>query len=122
MSHQPELQFTTDGNDLLVAASVEANNSPHVLWTRVHVLRARVIPAGGRVEDAVKKHEISLHYYVFQNRDLYCRSRKKVEVIWRLRDHRKGSETYKIVETFDPDSEEMKRLLPQLEVLARQLV
>src|SRR5262245_5432747 len=67
---QPELKFGQDGDDLVVSAMVEANNSPHVLWTRVHTFRGKVVPAGGRVEDAREEHRISLHYYVFQNRDL----------------------------------------------------
>jgi hypothetical protein len=68
---RPELTFTQDGDDLVVTAKVGANNSPHVLWTRHHVLRSKVIPKGGQVQDAKEQHRISLHYYVFQNRDWY---------------------------------------------------
>ena len=116
---QPQLKFTQEGNDLVIAAVVSANNSPHILWTRVYTFRAKVIPNGGRLEDAREEHRISLHYYVFQNRDLYMRSLKDIEVIWRMPGHKRGSEEYRIVRTFDPDSDELKQLLPKMEALAK---
>ncbi len=117
-SQQPELRFAQEGDDLVVAGMVIANNSPHVLWTRVHIVRAKVIPTGGTVDDAKEEHRVSLYYYVFQNRDLYTRSFKDVEITWRLRGHKKGSETYCVVEKFDPDAAELERLLPKLKSLA----
>lgn len=113
-----ELMFTQDGSDLVISTVARANNSPHVLWTRVHSLRGKVVPEGGRVEDAKQEYRISLHYYLFQNRDLYTRSRKDVEITWRLPSHTRGSETYIAVELFDPNSAELNELLPKLEALA----
>ena len=116
---QPRLMFKQDGDDLVVTARVEVNNSPHVIWTCIDESRARVISKGEQVDDAKQVHRIALHYYVFQNRDLYCRSIKFVEVTWRMSGHEKGDETYELVQTFDPDSAELLDLLPKLEALAR---
>ena len=115
---KPELAFSQDGDDLVVTADVGANNSPHVLWTRVSVNRAKVIPIGGSVAEAKEVHRVSLHYYIFQNRDLYHRSTKSVHVAWRLPGHTKGDETYKVFQTFDPDSVELMDLVPKLQALA----
>lgn len=115
---QPELIFIQQGDDLFISLLVDANNSPHVLWTKFHHSSSRVIPKGGSVEDAVQESRVLLYYSVFQNRDLYTRSLKSVKIEWRLPGHRRGTASYEVLCQFNPDSKELRELIPQLEVLA----
>jgi hypothetical protein len=80
---------------------VTVNNSPHALWT--HAL--------------VQGKDVSLRYYVFQNRDLFVRSQKAIEVQWRLTNRQKAGHTFRVEEKFQPDSAELNTLLPHLQRL-----
>src|SRR4051812_42473489 len=95
-SEQPRLSFREDGDDLIVSLEATANNSPHVLWTHVVVLCSKVIPTGGRVDDAPPQTTISLQYCVIQNRSRFVRSQKAVDVTWCLPGRKRGSERYEV--------------------------
>jgi hypothetical protein len=115
---QSELVFAEYGDDLLVTTTIRANNSPHVMWKGVNVFRGKVVPAGGRLEAAVADHRITLQYCIFQNRDLFTRSFKDVEITWRVHGRLESAATYKVEQAFCPDSAELLELLPKLKALA----
>lgn len=102
----PEVAFTQDGPDLIVTAAVTVNNSPHTAWTTSFVKSG----AG----------QVSLRYVIVQNRDLFVRSQKQVELRWRLANSRKeDAKDYRLDGTvMDPASDELRQLLPQLQDLA----
>lgn len=107
---KPKLTFTQDGKDLVITTSVTANNSSHVVWTHA-------IDLG---------KDVTLFYYVFQNRDLFVRgeggtrSLKSVELKWRLADTKKDGKGFHVKEQFLPNSAELNALLPQLQKLAQE--
>ena len=101
---KPKLKFTQDGDDLVVSTTITVNAGPHVLWTHVIDL--------GR--------DVSLYYYVIQNRDVLYRSQKQIEVKWRLVGHKQGQANYHTRESFIPSSAELKELLPQLRKLMEE--
>lgn len=96
------ITIAQDGADLVVKMSVTANNSAHVLWTNT-------IDSG---DTAV------LQYYVIQNPDLFVRSQKQVEVVWRIPKRKAGEVKIGVREVFQPNSAELKALLPRLQQLA----
>lgn len=98
----PPITVTQDGPDLVVKMSVTANNSAHVLWTNT-------IDSG---DTAV------LRYYVIQNPDLFVRSQKQVEVVWRIPKRKAGDVTLSVQNVFRPTSAELRALLPRLQQLA----
>jgi hypothetical protein len=117
---ESKLTFKQDGDDLLVSMTVDANNSPHVLWTHVNVISSHVIPPGGKVADAKFQTSVTVYYCVIQNRDRFVRSQKPVRITWRLVGRKKGEETYKVRQAFIPNTEELKELLPKLKALTGQ--
>lgn len=57
---EPKLEFSYDGDDLVIRTHVEANASAHVLWTHW----------------VTQINDVVLCYHVVQNRDLFMRSHK----------------------------------------------
>lgn len=100
----PKLEFSKDGTDLVVKATLTVNNSPHVVWTDAQVGRDWV----------------TLHYHVFQCPDLYNRSRKDVELVWRIPNGKQEAVKSELVNEFRPTTAQLKALLPQLEKLAAE--
>jgi hypothetical protein len=98
---KPKLNLTQDGDDLVVSTTITINAGPYVLWTH----------AGGLGSD------VSLYYYVIQNRDRLYRSTKQIEVKWRLAGRKRGADNYRVENIFLPSSTELKELLPQLQKL-----
>lgn len=96
------LTITQDGADLVVKMNVTANASEHVLWTSA-------IDSGNTV---------TLRYYVIQNPDLFVRSQKQVEVEWRIPNRKAGDVKISVQEVFQPNSAELKELLPRLQKLS----
>lgn len=101
---KPKLNFTQDGDDLVVSTTFTVNAGPHVLWTHVSDL--------GR--------DAYLNYYVIQNRDRLFRSYKQIEVKWRLIGRKQGEQNYHVEKSFLPSSAELKELLPQLQKLMEE--
>ena len=106
---KPRLKFTQDGKDLVVQTVVTANAAPHVLWTHV-------IDLGD---------EVVLRYYVIQNsdtlvRDGVARSRKDVEVEWRVPNATKAGKKFRVERVFEPNTEELNALLPKLQRLVEE--
>lgn len=115
-STELELVFEQDGEDLIVSTTVEANNSPHVLWTHVMVTSTgRVMQSDGRLAEA--RTMIWLEYCVIQNRDLIVRSLKDVKITWRVPGRKKDDSIFKAHEIFTPTSAELNDLLPELQAL-----
>lgn len=115
---ESSLGFAQDGDDLIVSLSVVANNSPHVLWTDAIVQTNRVIPPGGSVADARPATRVCLMYCLIQNRDLYRRSKKTVDIKWRLtnRTHCESDE-YVVSQCFIPKQTEWPQLAAKLNTL-----
>jgi hypothetical protein len=101
---KPKLKFKQNGKDLIASLTVKVNNSPHVLWT--HAL--------------VQGKEVLLRYYVIQNRDLFARSQKTIEVQWRLTNRKKDDHTFRVEVKFEPDTAELATLLSQLARLKKE--
>jgi hypothetical protein len=114
---QPQLSFREDGDDVVVSLDVTANNSPHVVWTHFIVNSASVVPPGGRVADARPQTVVALQYCVIQNRNLFVRSQKVVEVLWRIPRGKGGGERFEVGVGFTPTHEEWEALIPKLDAL-----
>ena len=100
----PKLEFSKDGNDLVVKTTITVNASSHVLWTDVIDGRDRV----------------TLRYHVIQCKDLLVRSQKKITIEWRVPAGRTEGVKYEMVDSFQPTTAQLKALLPQLEKLAAE--
>lgn len=98
---EPELEFSYDGDDLVIRTHIGANNSAHVLWT--HWI--------------TQINDIVLCYHVVQNRDLFVRSRKRVEVEWRIPGRKREDGAYRFSTGFHPTSEQLSELIPRLREL-----
>lgn len=100
----PKLEFSQDGNDLVVKTSLTVNASSHVLWTDV----------------LVNGDTVSLRYHVFQCTDLYVRSQKELAIEWRVPAGKKDGVKFEMVNDFKPTTAQLKHLLPQLKKLAAE--
>ena len=94
---EPRLEFSYDGDDLVMRTHVGANNSAHVLWTHRTT----------QIDDIV------LCCHVVQNRDLVVRSRKRVEVEWRIPGRKREAGAYRLSTSFHPTSEKLRELIPR---------
>lgn len=97
----PELSFTTDGADLVVRMPFKINNSAHVLWTSV--IR--------------QPKDIHLCFQVIQNRDLFVRSQKEIQVEWRIDDCDEKLYSFHVSRSFSPTTKQLRELLPGLQRL-----
>ena len=103
---KPELTFRQDGDDLVVTTTLRVNNSPHVVLTDFAIMQP--------------KNEVHLSCSVIQNRDLLVRSRKEIEVEWRLPRHKKGDESYRVESwPITPGTGELEQAIPKLQELMR---
>lgn len=101
---KPPLTFTQDGKDLVVKTTVTANASSHVLWTDVIDMSDKVV----------------LRYYIIQNPDLAVRSEKQVAIEWRLPNQKKEGKEFQVETYFQPNTEQLKELFPQLQKLMEE--
>jgi len=121
---RPKLAFRQDGKDLVVTATVEITDAPHVLWTHAEVVTFMDPHLEGPREPP-KLGWVELQYKIIQCRDdpmlLHQRHRKKkVDVKWRVADHQKADVPYRVVEQFTPSAAELKELALKLVVIADQ--
>lgn len=85
---------------LLVRLPIMANNSAHVIWTSVNM-------------DA---KDIYLKFTVVQNPKIFVRSRKTVEVEWRIAGYTDGMPLH-VIRSFSPSERDLAFLQPQLKQL-----
>jgi hypothetical protein len=120
----PKLTFTQDGKDLVVTATVEVPDAPHVLWTRaVPVMHGDPYLLGPRRPPELVW--VDLSFEVFQSRDdpvvmHMPHHTKRVELRWRLADHAKADVPYRVIRRFQPSAAELKELAPQFARLAEE--
>jgi hypothetical protein len=74
----PKLEFSQDGEDLVVKTTITVNGSAHTLWSDVSVFADNV----------------TLRYHVFQCIDLSVRSQKQVEITWRIPNVKREGTTF----------------------------
>ncbi len=97
-----KLSFTEDGSNLVVELPFRKNNSQHLLWTSI----------------TLQPKDIYLNFEVIQNRDLYVRSEKTIEVVWRISDWKAAGQVFHVGRNFNPTTDELEALLPDLQRLA----
>jgi hypothetical protein len=121
---EQDLTFTQDGKDLVVSMMVEVPDVPHVVWVHstLHMM-ADADLRGPRYPP--KLGWVGLAYQIIQCQDDPVRIhqsylKKKVEVRWRLADHRRANVRYVVHEEFSPTAAELKDLAPKLAKLAEE--
>jgi len=112
------------GNDLLVSLTIEINDAPHVVWTHAELVEDHDPHLEGPRRPPILRW-VELSYHVIQCRDdpvlLHMRHRKKkIELTWRLAEHRKADVPYRIVDRFDPSAAELAELIPKLAKIVEQ--
>jgi hypothetical protein len=121
---EQDLTFTQDGKDLVVSMTVEVPDVPHVVW--VHsTLQMTGDPGLEGSRYPPKLDWVGLAYKIIQCQDDPVRIhqsylKKKVEVRWRLADHRRANVRYVVHEEFSPTAAELKDLAPKLAKLAEE--
>ncbi|GJI94265.1 hypothetical protein RugamoR57_09830 [Duganella caerulea] len=85
---------------LLVRLPIIANNSAHVIWTSV----------------TMDAKDIYLKFGIVQNQKIFVRSRKTVEVEWRIVGYADGM-TLHVIRGFSPSESDLAILQPQLKQL-----
>jgi len=97
-----DLSFSTSGSELIVKMPFSINNSPYILWAGT----------------AFHPNEICLNFEVIQNRDLFVRSQKEIEIEWRIPDCDEQRFSFHVRRCFLPTTEELTELIPKLQQLA----
>ncbi len=112
---QSKLTFTQDGKDLVVSTTLEVVDAPHVLWTHAEIVR-HMDPHLEGPRHPPELGFVELYYKIIQTRDDPAQRhyRKKVQVKWRLADHKKADVPYRVIERFVPSGAELKELGPRL--------
>jgi hypothetical protein len=103
---QPKITFRNDGNDVIASIQIMANGSPHALWTAY---------------DIGPNNVVTLRYCLIQNSDRLVRCIKTVTIEWRLKNFAVLPApllTYRVDGfSWAPKSQELKDLIPQLQLL-----
>jgi hypothetical protein len=115
---EPTLAFAQDGKDLVVSTTIEVPDAPHVIWTHAELVMDHDVHLKGPRRPP-RLARVNLSYRAIQCRDdpnvrMRRHQTKKVEVKWRLADHRKADVPYRVVEPFNPSAAELKELAPPL--------
>ena len=120
----PKLVFKQEGEDLVVTMTIEVPDAPCVVWTHATpVMRHDPHLEGPRWPPQLCRVELS--YYVIQCRDdpvlLHRRYRKKkLELSWRVTNHRKSTVPYRVINQFNPSAAELMELVRKLQKLAEE--
>jgi hypothetical protein len=62
--------------------------------------------------------DIYLNFEVIQNRDLFVRSQKTIEVVWRIPDWKARGQVFHVDRNFNPTTDELEALFPDLQRLS----